>query len=180
MITWHPASEPPSAGHNALLVRKYGQIEQIAFHGSIRDRWIDGCAFYGITEWAEVPPAAPASVQEPEPEYITPTDEHARSRPACEIRDDNRDAWTPSTLAVVSCANSNTWPFICIRDDKAVQGYKYCRIPKPVCKPPAQELWLVPLDGKNCSVAYANKEFAETCSLPGTKLLRAIVQEETA
>jgi len=68
-----------------------------------------------------------AIVEEVIPEWITPTDEHAKQRPECEVRNFDGSTWNPCVLLRV---NSHNYPFIC-ESFNCVSHWKQCRIRNP-------------------------------------------------
>jgi hypothetical protein len=70
-------------------------------------------------------------VEEVIPEWITPTDEHAKQRPECEVRDGEANEWNPFMLVRV---NRSSRPFVC-ECDNMISSWKCCRIRNPELTP---------------------------------------------
>jgi hypothetical protein len=66
-------------------------------------------------------------VEEVIPEWITPTDEHAKLRPECEVRNLDSSRWNPVMLVRV---NRSSRPFVC-ECDNIVSHWEQCRIRNP-------------------------------------------------
>ena len=74
-------------------------------------------------------------VEEVIPEWITPTDEHAKQRPECEVRDYEGEAWQKGrTLIRVRDGDSMSSKFLTDTNDCAVATWKHCRIRNPEFK----------------------------------------------
>ena len=67
------------------------------------------------------------------PEFITPTDEHAKQRPACEVRDYDDQEWQErGTLIHVRAGNS--FKFLSDSLEYGFSTWKQCRIRNPELK----------------------------------------------
>lgn len=170
IITWHPASEPPDHCRTVLLRLPLGLRLAEYCNGSWSSYGEKILGFVQPIEWAELP-----QLKMPEPEWITPTDEHARSRPACEVSDDGVK-WHPRKLVAVLTRSS--YQFLATDGGEMFCGWKHCRIRKPAPAPEPQEVWIAPSHDLYMGIAYKSKQQAEVCSLPGTKLLRATIHGE--
>jgi hypothetical protein len=94
------------------------------------DYWLGerGNVVVGYTSLAPRP-----IVEEVVPEWITPTDEHAKQRPECEVRDNDDHEWKERTLVYVR-PHKHAYPFV---TDTAGHGeccWKQCRIRNPEYK----------------------------------------------
>lgn len=172
-ITWHPASEPPDTDRWVLVTSNKRETAVIGRFGG-GGQWVNSIDV-PVLEWCDLP-----KPPEPEPEWITPNDEHARSRPACEVKYAEDKPWYKGRelLAVV---DKTGFPFVVIEncdDGNDVQAFAFCRIRKPAPAPEPQEVWIAPSHDLYLGIAYKSKQQAEVCSLPGTKLLRATIHGE--
>jgi len=74
-----------------------------------------------------------AIVEEVVPEWITPTDEHAKQRPGCEVRDNDSDVWLKRTLVYVRPLRHD-YCFVVENNGGAINNWKQCRIRNPELK----------------------------------------------
>ena len=72
-------------------------------------------------------------VEEVIPEWIVPTDEHAKQRPECEVRDDDKEIWRRRTLVYVR-SYSASHQFLTDTKEHGYVTWKQCRIRNPECK----------------------------------------------
>jgi hypothetical protein len=91
------------------------------------DYWIGerGNVVVGYTSSAPRP-----IVEEVIPEWITPTDEHAKARPECEVRDSDKGEWVERTLVSVQLCRG-FYTFATVNDKGDVCTWKQCRIRNP-------------------------------------------------
>jgi len=79
---------------------------------------------FGISDFA----VKRAIVAEVLPEWIIPTDEHARLRMNCEVRDSESKPWRKRRLIWV---RSNPYPFVTDGEGEVTCGWQHCRIRNP-------------------------------------------------
>jgi hypothetical protein len=65
------------------------------------------------------------------PEWITPTDEHAKQRPACEVRDYGDEEWRQGATLIRVRASDNVPKFLTDSDTHGFCTWKQCRIRNP-------------------------------------------------
>ena len=72
------------------------------------------------------------------PEWITPTDEHAKQRPMVEVRDAEENIWLPRRLVYVKDAGDK-YRFVTVTKDASQTscGWKLCRMRNPEYKEPS-------------------------------------------
>lgn len=68
-------------------------------------------------------------VEEVLPEWITPTDEHAKQRVECEVRDYECDVWQRRTL--IRVRDNRSYSFVTETNDSVFAAWKFCRIRNP-------------------------------------------------
>jgi hypothetical protein len=90
---------------------------------------------YFVTEFGEIGQGSTlqrAIVEEVVPEWIVPTDEHAKQRPECEVRDKETGLWwTKRTLLAVY---ESPAPFVTVTKGGALAQWRQCRIRNPEYK----------------------------------------------
>jgi len=73
-------------------------------------------------------------VEEVVPEWIVPTDEHAKQRLECEVRDNNNEIWRRRTLVYVR-SYSASHRFLTDTREHGYVTWTQCRIRNPEYKP---------------------------------------------
>ena len=106
---------------------------------SIKEK-LESMARYGTNDgkpWIE---------PEPEKKWRVPTDEDARQRPVCRVRDGKACGWAHGVLIGVG-DTSNTYPFAAMFDSGHIEMYSYCEIedtqPEPATEPETKPIFKV-------------------------------------
>lgn len=99
-LVFRPFTDPPPVSENYL---------KLYADGTIFPRSVDYISQHACLGWCELPKL-------PEPEdWIVPTDEDAKLRPACEVRDHCEKQWRDGILVAV--ADSTSGRFVVLDEE---------------------------------------------------------------